>query len=42
VLTGALWIWVQRVFGLDVLTLKTLEGIFSNWLKGRGGGILIP
>jgi len=37
----ALWIWVQRLFGVDVVTARKVKDVFENWLEGGGGGIAI-
>lgn len=42
VIVEALWIGIQRVFGLDVLTSQKIKRIFDDWLAGYGGGIIIP
>lgn len=41
VLVEALWVWTQRVFSLDVCTARQIKAILENWLRGRGGGIII-
>jgi hypothetical protein len=42
-LIKALWIWLQRIFGLDIITLEKIRSVIDDWLKRRGGGtIIIP
>ena len=42
VLVNALWICVEGLFGVDVLTARHVKAVLENWLQARGGGILIP
>jgi len=40
-LVEALWVWTQRVFGLDVVTLQKVKEVFEAWLREHGGGLVI-
>jgi len=41
-LIRALWVWVERLFGVDVLGAQRVQAVFRNHLEGRGGEIITP
>jgi len=40
-LLRSLWIWVRRMFGIDVVTVRRVKDVFDNWFEGGGGIVVI-
>lgn len=41
-LANALWVAVERLFSVDVLTARHVKSVFQNWLAPRGGALIVP
>jgi tetratricopeptide (TPR) repeat protein len=41
VLVRALWVLLERMFGLNVLTARQVKEVFQDWLAGRAGGLVL-